>query len=76
MLRREIGPKLAIAQLTCISQIQASVRGNRRLPNVSLLKVGRIREATDPRDKIWVDLKVDEVRRKSSPRDLSLLYDG
>jgi hypothetical protein len=45
--------KLAITQLAFIKQMQYGVQGNRRLDTLGLLKAGRIREATDPRDKIF-----------------------
>jgi hypothetical protein len=45
--------KLAITQLAYVKEMQYGVQGNRRLDTLGLLSTGRIREATDPRDKIF-----------------------
>lgn len=53
--------KLAITQLGAIRQMRYGVQGNRRLDTLGLLKASRIREATDPRDKIFglIGLTID-----------------
>ena len=54
-------------------EMQFGLQGNSRLDTLSLLKVGRIREATDPRDKIfsWIGLSFDWNNKIQKP-DYSL----